>query len=164
MLETSFKTAYYAELSSFGSGTPELNLEAPGSNARRIEVTVSPDKGEIWTGSFSSPDPGWKSLSALLSTPSPECLLIVERGTAFFGNVLDPSSFYFLDLRDTIVDSKAYIDKSILLLIGHFTVSLIGKRGPQWVSEDLSMEGEVRIDEIKQQLIVGTADFGGPEP
>lgn len=163
-LTADFPASYVAYAEDWATEEPDIRVTAPGAGARELRVTVCPDGQESWVGAFAAPAPDWYFLSALLTTPDPDTLLVLERGTAFLGSVHSPRSFHPIDAADDFVRAVPLKMESLMLLVGHFRIVAVGNSGVHWISEALPMDGENEIDGVTDGRIYGTADPRSYEP
>lgn len=159
-LTADFPVSYGAFTEDWATAEPDVRVTAPGGGGRELRVTVCPDGRESWVGAFAASRPGVRSLSALLATPDPDALLVLERGTAFLGSVHSPQSFRLIGAGDTVCGAVPLPEESLLLLVGHVRIVAVGEAGVRWVSGDLSMDGEVTVGVVADGRIHGVADTG----
>lgn len=152
-----FVSDFNVSLVEQGSSVAEYSFRARGAGSRAIEVEVVPRGGRAWVGRFAAPEPGVSALSALLGTPDPTWLCIIERGHAFLGNVLEPTTFHELGIAGPVVSAVEAVADGALLLVTPWTVANVGSEGLVWVSPRLAIDG-LRIDEVEMGWIAGVAD------
>lgn len=149
--------AFWAGVEEYATGPADYRFAGPGAGSREIRVLVVPDEGESWVGGYASADPGYKSLSALIGTDSPTGLLVIERGTGFLGDVLQPERFEILPVREPITSWFRVPSSGIVLLGTPWSVLAVESTGVRWVSERLSIDGLVIIGADDNQ-VWGVAD------
>jgi hypothetical protein len=163
-LQSEFDSEYYASIEDYSMVPPAVRCVAPGAGAREIHVSVFPRVADAWVGAFAAPDPGVKgALTALLGTPSKAGLLVVERGTGFYGQVGDPQSFGVLPLGRPFIGWRASPEHEVLALYSPWEVLVLDSHGVRWVSERLSFDG-LLVEGIDAESVWGTADPGDFEP
>ncbi|MCO7237731.1 hypothetical protein [Aeromicrobium sp. CnD17-E] len=158
-----FVSTFDATTADLPTGPPDVTCAAEGSGSRSRVVTVQPRGGQVWTGTFAAPDPGRPALSALLGTPDPAGLCIVERGTAFLGDVLEPASFGVIATTRPVVSAEALPRERVLLLLSPWAITAIGERGVLWTTPRLAVDG-IRLDEADGGWVRGVADPDDDEP
>lgn len=155
---------FIAEIVERSSVAPNFTFSAAGSGARVIDVSVRLRNGSGWSACFAGPDPGIRAVTALLATPHPFGLCVIERGAAFLGDVRDPSGFSVIEHAEPVVEVlDVTAAAGLLLLISPWSVVAIDDNGLRWVSGRLSVYG-LRIDEVRAGLIRLTADPDDVEP
>lgn len=136
---------------------PDYSFSAPGAGARAIVVGVEPWGKPPWTGTFAAPEPGCRTLTALLRTPSLTGLCVVERGTAFRGDVDRPHSFEVVPTTGPVVASKALVDDATLLLLTPWAITAIEAAGVRWTTERLAIDG-LQVGEASDGWVRVVAD------
>ncbi|WP_028050500.1 hypothetical protein [Cellulomonas sp. URHD0024] len=144
-------------------GLPDHAFAAPGAGARAVEVAVEPWGAPMWTATFAAPDLGVRALTAVIGTPSPTGLCVVERGTAFVGDVLEPAVFSVVETRGPVVDAEELPADGLLLLLTPWSITAVGQLGRRWTSERLAIDG-LRVDEASDGWLRGVADPDDDEP
>lgn len=136
---------------------------AEGAGSRVVVVAVEPWGAAAWTAAFASPDPGRRALTALLGTPSPTGLCVVERGTAFLGDVLEPESFGVVATPGPVVAAEELTHEATLLLITPWAITAVGEGGVLWTTPHIAVDG-LRVDEASDGWLRGVADPEDDEP
>ncbi|MFN8520945.1 MAG: hypothetical protein U0667_16480 [Chloroflexota bacterium] len=144
-------------------GRPDFEFVAPGAGSRSVWIAVEPKAGSIWSGTFLAPDPGVRALSVLLRTPTPTGLCVVERGTAFLGDVLDPPSFKVLPTKGPVVDAQSLLRYELLLLLTPWAITAIDRGGVRWTTNRIAIDG-LRIDSTEDGWAGGVADPEDEDP
>lgn len=139
------------------AGEPMYAFAAGDAGSRAITVMVEPWGATAWTAEFFGPDPGRRALSGLFGTPSPDCLCVIERGTAFFGDVRNPTGFAVVDTRGAVVNVKEVASSGLLLLLTPWAITALDARGTRWATERISIE-TIRIDEVTEGWAKGLSD------
>lgn len=152
------ESSYYsAEFIEYSSSKPDFEFSSEGSSSRAIRVLVSPFGGATWVASFAAPDPGMRAISGLFSAPSPTELCVIERGTAFIGDVQYPKTFREVHTYGPVTSARNRASPSILLLLTPWSISCIDLNGVKWSTARIAIDG-FRIDEIRSDKLVGLAD------
>ncbi len=139
------------------SRPPDHAFAAPGAGSRAVHIRVESRNAPAWTASVAAPEPGRQALSTLLGTPSFTGLCVVERGTAFLCDVLDPAAFTEVATRGPVVEEMALLSEGVLLLLTPWAITDIDASGVRWTTERIAIEG-LRIDEVADGLVHGVAD------
>lgn len=163
MTHDDFPAEFDAALADYPSADPDRAFSAEGAGARAMLVAIEPSGAPTWTASFAAPDPGRSALSALLRTPSPTVLCVVERGTAFLGDVRQPDSFTVLSTPGPVVAAESLVTERVLLLLTPWAIAAISPSGVQWVTPRIAIDG-LRVDGIAQGWVRGVADPEDDEP
>lgn len=150
-----FSSDFECEIIDYPMGEPDYTFAAPGAGARATTVQVTPSEGTSWTGAFSAPDPGIRPHSAVVGTPHMSGLCVIERGTAFIGDVRRPQGFVHVPTDGPVVQEVAA--NNMLLLVTPWSITAIGKHGIRWTTRRISVDG-LRIDEVSDSQIKGVAD------
>ncbi len=106
---------------------------------------------------------GCSRVDCLLGTPSPTGLCVVERGTAFVGDVLEPAGFSVIETRGPVVGAEQLPADEVLLLLTPWSITAVDQSGRRWTSERIATDG-LRIDEAGDGWLRGVADPDGDEP
>jgi len=157
-----FAREYHAEIAEY-SATPVHTFSAEGAKSRALKIVVEPSGRSRWSAQFAAPDPGRRALTALLGTPRLTGLCVVERGTAFLGDVLDPEDFEVVPTSGPVVTAEELPAESTLLLVTPWAITAIGAHGPLWTTQRIAIDG-VRIDEASGGWVRGLADPDDDEP
>lgn len=144
-------------------GLPDHSFAAEGAGSRAIEVVVEPWGGRSWSAVFAASDPGVRALTVLLGTPTPTGLCVIERGTAFLGDVLDPEGFTCVETGGPVVAAEELTGEGLLLLVTPWKITAIDQSGLRWTTERIAIEG-LRVDEVDAGWIRGVADPDEEEP
>jgi hypothetical protein len=158
-----FASRFEARIVDHPSGLPDRTFAVPGAGSRVITVAVEPWSEPAWTATFAAPDPGVRALTALLGTPSPTGLCVVERGTAFLGDVLDPSAFPVVETDGPIVGAEELTTEGLLLLLTPWAITAVDRSGKRWTTVRIAIDG-LRVDEAGDGWARGVADPDGDEP
>jgi hypothetical protein len=142
---------------------PDHAFSAEGAGSRVVMVAVEPWGEPSWTAAFAGPDPGRRALSALLGTPRPTGLCVVERGTAFLGDVLEPESFRVVATPGPVVDAAELPREATLVLITPWAIAAVGEGGVLWTTPRIAVDG-LRVDEASHGWLGGVADPEDDEP
>ena len=147
-----------------GSAAPvDFRFAAAGSGARAVELVVEPRDGPAWTAAFAAPDPGFPALTGVLGTPNPTGLCVIERGTAFVGDVLDPASFRRVETRGPVVGAEELPRCRTLVLLTPWSITALGPDGCRWTSGRIAVD-RLRVDEAGDGWLRGVADPDDEEP
>ena len=103
------------------------------------------------------------ALSALLGTPSPTGLCVIERGTVFLGDVLEPEGFTVVPTAGPVVAAEELVSEQKLLLVTPWAISAIGATGLLWATGRIAIDG-LRVDEDSEGWVRGVADPDDDEP
>jgi hypothetical protein len=136
---------------------PDHEFSATGAGARSALVLIQPWAGPSWVGSFAAPEPNTPALSAFAGTPRPTGLCVIERGTAFLGDVLQPARFVALATHGPITRVAEVPAERILLLVTPWSIAAVTADGLVWSTERIAVEG-LRIDEAIDGWAHGVAD------
>lgn len=158
-----FASEFDAAIMERSGGVPDHLFAAPGAGARAVEVVVEPWGGPTWTATFAAPEPGVRALTAVLGTPRPTGLCVVERGTAFFGDVLEPAGFSVVETRGPVIGAEELPAEGVLLLLTPWSITAVGQSGRLWTSERVAIDG-LRVDEAAEGWLRGVADPDEDEP
>lgn len=142
---------------------PDHAFAAEGAGARATLVAVELWGEPTWTVAFAAPDPGRRALTALLGTPRPTGLCVVERGTVFLGDVREPEAFEVVATPGPVVAAEELVVEGALLLVTPWAVTVVDARGVRWTTPRIAVDG-LRIDEAKGGWIRGVADPDDDEP
>lgn len=145
------------------SAAPDHVFSAEGAGSRAVVVSVEPWGEPTWSASFAGPDPGRRALTALLGTPSPTGLCVVERGTAFVGDVREPEGFEVVATPGPVVAAEELVDEAALLLVTPWAITAVGPGGVQWTTPRIAVDG-LRVDEANDGWVRGVADPDDDEP
>lgn len=145
------------------TGLPDHSFVADGAGSRAIEVVVEPWGEQSWTAAFAASEPGYRALTAVLGTPSPTGLCVIERGTAFLGEVLDPEGFAVVDTVGPVVAAEELTGEGLLLLVTPWTITAVDQSGSRWTTERIAIDG-LRLDESEGGWVRGVADPNDDEP
>ncbi len=139
------------------TGGVEKEFVAKNADGRALTVRIEPANGLAWTASFASPIPGVRALSGMFATPSPESLCVVERGTAFAGDVRTGVGFDTpLDISP-VVEVTPLVSVGLLLLQSPWEIAGLDSRGTRWISRRIAVDG-FRVLGLRDGQIVGVAD------
>jgi hypothetical protein len=75
-----FAAKFNAAITDHPVGDPDYVSTANNASARAVAIEAEPWGEPGWSATFSAPDPGVRALTALLPTPAPTGLCVVERG------------------------------------------------------------------------------------
>lgn len=157
-----FASEFDVAIADYGAA-PDHAFSAEGAGARASLIAVEPWGGSTWTATFAAPDPGLGALTALLGTPSPTGLCVIERGTAFLGDVLEAADFRVVATDGPVVAAESLVAEGVLLLVSPWAVTAIGSRGVQWTTPRIAIDG-LRVDEASHGWVRGVADPDDDEP
>lgn len=138
-------------------------FSAEGAGSRAIVVAVEPWGEPAWTATFAAPEPGRRALTAVMGTPSPTGLCVVERGTAFLGDVLRPADFEVVPTAGPVVSAEELTTEAILLLLTPWAITAVGTDGVLWTTQRIAIDG-LRVDEASDGWARGVADPADDEP
>lgn len=155
----SFHREYDISVTDNLSAAPDYEFAGPNAGARSVFVTVAPWTESSWTATFASPDPGRRALSALLATPSPTGLCVVERGTAFLGDVRDPQRFTRLPISGPVVSKMELPSENLLLLVTPRSISGIAASGLPWKTRRIAVD-QIHVNGSVSGQAHGVADPG----
>ena len=158
-----FPSEYSATIIELESREPDRWFTVPGAGSRAITVEIEPRDAPTWTAAFAGPEPGVRALTALLPTPSPTSLCVVERGTVYLGDVESPGTFKWLSLSEPVVDVEALLREEVLLLQTPWSIVGIDRNGFRWKTERIAVDG-LRIDGACDGWANGVADPDDVEP
>lgn len=102
-------------------------------------------------------------MSAILGTPSPTGVCVVERGTAFVGDVLVPSAIEVVRTRGPVVGAEELVTDGLLLLLTPWAITAVDANGHRWTTGRVAIDG-LRIDDVGGGQVRGVADPGDDEP
>ncbi|OYN89349.1 hypothetical protein [Parenemella sanctibonifatiensis] len=157
-----FMSEFTAGVADMSAGADHAFL-AEGAGARSTFVVVEPWGAQSWSATFAAPDPGRRALSALLGTPNPTGLCVVERGTAFLGDVLNPASFEAVPTMGPVVAAEELEEERVLLLVGPWTITAVSSAGVLWETRRLAIDG-LRVAEASGGWVRGASDPDDGEP
>lgn len=158
-----FVSQFDVAIADLPSGSVDHAFAAEGAGARALVVTVEPWGEPTWSAAFAAPDPGRRALTALSGTSSSAGLCVIERGTAFVGDVRDPASFAVVPTSGPVVAAEELVDESVLLLVTPWAITAVGASGPLWTTPRIAVDG-LRVDEADNGSIRGVADPDDDEP
>ncbi len=157
-IRNSFEHRYDATIAERpGVGHPTHAFAAGGAGARAVTVVVEPWYATSWTAEFAAPDPGIRALSGIFSTPNPDGLCVIERGTAFLGDVLTPRGFAVVQTRGPVVDVTEILSSGLLLLLTPWSITALDAQGSRWTTERIAIEA-LRLDEVSDGWARGWSD------
>lgn len=162
-MRSRFASEFDLALVDMPGGRPGRVFSAEGAGARVVWVEVKPWGGPAWTAGFAGPDPGRRALTALLGTPSRTGLCIVERGTAFLGDVLEPDSPDVVVTPGPVVEAMELVAEEMLLLVTPWTITGVGANGVRWTTPRIAVDS-IHVDEVSDGWIKGVADPDDIEP
>lgn len=160
---SSFASDFAAAVIDYPAAPPDRMFSAEGSGHRATMISVEPLGDSMWTASFSGPDPGRRALFGLLGTPSRNGLCVVERGTAFVGDVLNPEGFAVVAMQGPVVSVANLVAEQVLLLLTPWAITAVGPGGVQWTTSRIAIDG-LRADEACDGWVKGVADPDDEEP
>lgn len=158
-----FASEFDATVVEHPGSVPDHVFAAPGAGARVVEIEVEPWGESTWTASFAAPDPGVRALSAILGMPSPTGLCVVERGTAFVGDVLTPDAFGVVKTGGPVVAAEELVGEGLLLLLTPWAITALDRHGHRWSTNRIAIDG-LRVDEASDGWVRGVADPAEDEP
>jgi hypothetical protein len=129
-------------------GRLSFESQPGGAKARLLEVMTA--EGKVWTGSFEA-GPG--GLTGYFATPSPNTLLVVVQGQAYWIPTLQPASYEIVPAVP-IRRVLRVPDRDIVLFIDFVRISAYGPDGLLWRTNDLSWDG-LQITEANARSIRG---------
>ncbi|MBC7528868.1 MAG: hypothetical protein H7308_15140 [Chthonomonadaceae bacterium] len=132
------------ELPGDGSGTILRFAHREGTiTGSGLLVSVEPDIGERWMGTFAWGDYEYTQVCAC---PDPNFVCVIAEGAAYFVDVRDPSQFYIPGVFP-VTQLLAVPERSQLLLVDFTTRLCVGKTGVEWTTAQISSD-EVKIEEV----------------
>lgn len=158
-----FASEFDVAIADYSAAVPDHVFSAEGAGSRAVLVAVEPWGEPTWTATFAGPDPGRRALTAFLGTPSPTGLCVVERGTAFLGDVLEPYGFEVVVTPGPVVAAEELVAEAALLLVTPWAITAIGASGVQWTTPRIAVDG-LRVDEASDGWLRGVADPDDDEP
>lgn len=158
-----FASNYDVTVADHSAAAPDHAFSAQGAGSRSVLVAVEPWEKATWTATFAAPDPGRRALTALLGTPSPTGLCVVERGTAFLGDVLEPDGFEVVATPGPVVTAEELVTQGALLLVTPWAITSVGASGVVWTTPRIAVDG-LRVDEASEGWLRGVADPDDDEP
>jgi hypothetical protein len=158
-----FASQFEASVIDLPPGAPDWAFASEFAGSRTLTISVEPWGDHPWTATFSSADPGRRALTALLGTPSPTGLCVIERGTGFLGDVLDPSGFVVVETNGPVVAAEELPHEGKLLLLTRWSITAIGAGGVLWSTARIAVDG-LRVDEAGHGWARGVADPDDDEP
>lgn len=161
--QSHFGSEFDVSIADYPAGAAHYTVAADGAGARTIVITVEPSGERPWTAAFAAPDPGIRALTALLSTPSPTGLCVIERGTVFLGDVRDPGGFSVVDTKGPVVGAEELTSEGLLLLLTPWEITAVGTDGVLWTTGRIAIDG-LRVDEVDGGWVRGVADPDDEEP
>ena len=158
-----FQSRFRARIVDLPFNGCDYTFKSKGAGARAISLLVEPDDGSSWLATFAADDPlANEALSGIWRTPSPTGLCVIERGTAFLGDVLTPSEFAVIETCGPIVAMKELIEQRLLLLISPWTITAVSAEGVRWVTDRIAIEG-ISVKGVDSGQLIGVSDPGGDE-
>ncbi|HEY0258913.1 MAG TPA: hypothetical protein VGC18_03595 [Lacisediminihabitans sp.] len=157
-----FASEFDVAVVEYSGGVPDHVFVAPGAGARAVLIEVEPWGESAWTASFAAPDPGVRALSAILGTPSSTGLCVIERGTAFVGDVLAPDAFSVIK-TGPVVAAEELVGVGMLLLLTPWAITALDRQGLRWSTDRIAIDG-LRVDEAGDGWVRGVADPDEDEP
>ncbi|WP_019145983.1 hypothetical protein [Aeromicrobium massiliense] len=158
-----FASEFDVAVVEYAAETPDRMFSADGAGSRAVLVAVEPWGEPTWTASFAGSDPGRRALTGLFGTPSPTGLCVVERGTAFLGDVVEPEGFEVVATPGPVVAAEELVVGAKLLLVTPWAITAVGASGVQWTTPRIAVDG-LRVDEASDGWLRGVADPGDDEP
>lgn len=144
-------------------GRPNYTFSAGVLSGRAKTISIQPESGSSWVGSFIG-DPSYRrGITGLYGTPSPDHLCVLERGTAFVVDARNPIATLLVPSDGPVRDVQPVVDAGILLLATPWTVTAVGTGGIAWTSPRLAIEG-LRLDDVHEHYLLGVADPDEDEP
>jgi hypothetical protein len=119
-----------------------------------VIVRVTPKQQEPWIGVFAFGD--WE-LNELFSTPDPNVLGVISRGSGYFVNVSTPSKWENMRLHP-IIGVFQIESKNWLIFHDFGRICAWGSDGLVWLTD---FSDDVVINAIHDELILGTASLNG---
>lgn len=158
-----FASEFVATIVDYPVGGPDHVFAAGGAGARTVLIEVEPWGEPAWSASFAAADPGVSALTRLLGTPAPTALCVVERGTVFLGDVLDPEGFAVVETPGPVVGAEELVLDGLLLLLTPWSIAAVDADGLRWTTRRIAVEG-LRVDESDGSWVRGVADPDDEEP
>lgn len=119
---------------------PDVRILAGSGSPRTHFFKITPEGCGSWILSVSAEDPGRRAMSALLSTPNPHRLAVVERGSLFLGDVRVPQSFRHVQAHGPIVAAHELPNQGMLILLTPWVAIAIDFDGFRWQTEELAID------------------------
>ncbi len=145
------------------AGQPDYEYVPASGHVPGTRICVDPFTGPSWTGSFAADASGERGVSGLFGTPGPEWLCVVQRGTPFLVNVLDPAQGSIVAVGGPVRVVEQLVEQFLLLLVTSWTITAVGVGVPLWTTSRIAIE-EVRVDEVIDGVLFGVADPDAVEP
>lgn len=161
--QSQFTSEFDVSIADDPAAPADYSFAAHGASSRAIVIAVEPWTERPWTASFAAPDPGTRSLTALLSTPRSTGLCVMERGTAFLGDVLDPGGFRVVETMGPVLGAEQLTNEGLLQLLTPWTITAVDEGGVLWATERIAVDG-LRVDEVCDGWVRGVADPEDEEP
>ena len=160
--DSHFASEFDVAIADYAAG-PDHSFSAEGSESRAALVAVEPWGEVTWTAAFAGPDPGRRALTALLGTPRATGLCVVERGTAFLGDVREPAGFEVVATPGPVVAAEELVAEGVLLLLTPWAITAVDVDGVRWTTPRSAVDG-LRVDEASDGWLRGVADPEDDEP
>jgi len=160
-----FPAAYLArELDELPAGADVVEL-VPGrqAGAGGLIFEVDPSDSDPWTG-LARPGVMRASgvVSGLVTTPDPDGLCVLVRGTAYMIDVTD-RSYRPVAASAPVISAAPVLSAGLLLLATPWYVIGIGPEGVLWQTKRVAIDG-LRLDEADESHLIGVADPESAEP
>lgn len=160
-----FPAAYMArELGELPAGTDVVELVPGGQvGAGGLIFEVDPGDSDPWVGLARAC--GMRAsgaVSGLVTTPNPEVLCVLVRGTAYMVDVTD-RSYRPVAVSAPVTAAAPVLPAGLLLLATPWQVIGIGLGGVVWQSRRVAIDG-LRLDEADESRLIGVADPDSAEP
>ena len=159
-----FVSEFDVAVAEYSAAPPDHAFAAEGAGSQATVVAVEPWGEPTWTAAFAAPSPGRRVLAhALLGTPCPTGLCVVERGIAFLGDVLQPEGFEVVPTAGPVLAAEELPTEAVLLLVTPWAITGLGASGVLWTTPRVAIDG-IRVDEASDGWVRGVADPDDDEP
>ncbi|HEY2578986.1 MAG TPA: hypothetical protein VGI74_21985 [Streptosporangiaceae bacterium] len=160
-----FPAAYEArELDELPAGADVVELAPEGNGGSGgLIFEVDPRASGPWTGvAHANSMRARDAVSGLVTTPNPDGLCVLARGTAYLVDVTD-HSYRFVVSSAPVTGVAPVLRARLLALATPWDVTGIGPDGVIWRTERLAIDG-LRLDEADETRLIGVADLESDEP
>jgi hypothetical protein len=160
-----FPAAYFTrEIEELPPGADVAELRPKGqSGPGGLIFEVDPNVADSWIG-FARPSVirSSKAVSGLVTTPNPNQLCVIARGTAYLVDATN-QGYCPVSASSPIMAVTSLQQVGLLLLATPWVVIGIGREGFAWQTGRLAIDG-LRLDEADESRLIGVADPDSVEP
>lgn len=146
------------------SGPTDLEFAGAGAPSHRLIVQVNPSQSAPWTATFVVERPGVApAMSAIMSTPRPDTVCVIHRGTAFWVDTRRPRPSRSLIAEGPVMFVVPCPHAGLLVIATPWKAVGLSARGRAWRTPRIALDG-FEIREIDGGVMRGLADPTSMDP